>query len=191
MRASWLTAIAIPVAALLGSAAPARREGPTVAVVDLVRLIVSNRWAVDENKKNEEWFRQKSAELEALRNDGPDAMSKLRARLDALQPGSDEYVETELQLRRLGEQPKALQLVYENALDARVAQIFAQSYGRVARAIDAYAKERQIDLVLQYRSEAVPATSRAEVVGEIVRRTVVAWSSELDITEAVLTILDR
>ena len=178
-----LALFAIPTGIVGSSAQPATS---CVATVDMGRLMSEHKEYLEDRKAVDLWqqemrgmFEKKAADLMQLQED-----------LMQWEPDSDRYAEgvNDVEMERFHLDLMQKQVARE--FDKKIVKSLSGAHQRAVAAVEEYREANGIELVIQHNSEPVRGRNGEEVVGEILLRSVVAFSPQLDITEAVLTILN-
>jgi Skp family chaperone for outer membrane proteins len=163
-----------------------RVEPPRIAVIDMSRLVRDHVQSKSELEMLEQW---KDA-TEKLLDERQKAYNAEVDGLEQFKPDSEEARRKAHELRvkkfDLEQQVNA----YKEDRERRRAKAIADSHARVVAACRTYLDTHDLDAVLQFASTPVSGMTSNEVIPEIVVRTVVAYRKTIDVTDAVLAILD-
>ncbi len=161
-------------------------EGPKVAFIDMSKLVSQHKQSQAEQTLIQQWHDAMRKLLEADDKN----LQSMRGTLDTFKPGTDEWKKQQQDIKleefKLSQKAKGL----DEEFDAKVARSLIDAHSRVAAACKTYLEGHDLDAILQFTSGAVSGNTRNEVIPEIVVRSVVAHRAALDITDAILAILD-
>jgi Skp family chaperone for outer membrane proteins len=171
--------------AALGVAAR-RVEGPRIAVVDMSRLVSSHKQSREEQQFIEQW----RDTMKKLLDEKDKDYRAVQAELDQFKEGSEEWKKKvkEVKVRKSELQIEAASL--DEDLQNRIGTSLKNSYARAVAACKAYQEANDLDAVLQYSDAPIDGTKREEIIPSIMVRPVVSHRKTLDVTDAVLAILD-
>ncbi len=178
--------LALILAAAVASVAVRPSDTPKVAFVDMSKLVSQNQKSQAEQSLIKDWKEASDKLLEKMGKDFKAAQDAL----DQFKPGSDDFRKKVAELKveefKLNQQQKSL----NEELEVRISHSLADAHARVVVACRTYLKSHDIDAILQYTSTPVAGNTRSEVFPDIVVRSVVAYRDTLDVTDAVLAVLD-
>ncbi len=180
-----LLALTIPAAVAWTSANRPENSPLTVAVVDLGKLIKANPDYLSAESQIDEWRESQQAQLDTETKE----LESRRAELDSYRPGTEEFEQLLEDLEVMKFLLDRRVSLLNDQLDKRRAAALAAGYKTVESAVEQVRQERGIGIVMQYNPNAIAGMKREIVAAEIVPRAVLAFSDQLDITEAVLSIL--
>jgi Skp family chaperone for outer membrane proteins len=173
------------VVAALGVAAR-RAEPSKVVYVDMSRLVSEHRQSREEQQAIRQWYDTSQKLLDEKQKQYKERVGEL----DQFAEDSDDYrsraKDLKIQKFTLESEFNSLQEEFKR----KVAHSIAESHARVVGACKTYLDANDLDGVLQYASTPVGGSSNSEVIPEIVVRTVVAHRKSLDVSDAILAILD-
>lgn len=176
---------------LLGAAATAIAaarpvEGPRFAAIDIQRLVSKNAKIKEAQQLVDQWFKAN----QKLLDERSKAFMTEKAELDSFAAGSQAWLDKSRELRVKKAGLEADQAALQDELEFRVAKAFSDSHTRVSAACAKYMESRELDGILQFNDSPVSGTRSGDVFNEIVARTVVSHRKSIDVTDAILAILD-
>ncbi len=161
------------------------QTGTNVAVVDIPHIFKNFtrfKQAMEDIKKDVDGFRDYMNEKQ----------QQLRSQAEKLQlykAGTDEYRDVEESIARLRMEVELERAKRQKEIMEREARVYFNAYREVEAAVDAFASERGIGLVLHYSGEEMDPNSRDSIMQGINR--VVVYQDRLDITRIILDQLNR
>jgi Skp family chaperone for outer membrane proteins len=164
--------------------APARRRSP-IAVVDISYIFKNHhgfKAAMDRMKKEVEAYEE---HLRTQQN----ALMKEKERLSDYRPGSENYDALERSLADKGAKLQVDMQMKRKEFLEREARVYYDVYRLVAAAIQGFAEQNGIELVLRYSGEPMDPANRQSVLQGVNRPIV--YHRQLDITREVLDRLNR
>jgi Skp family chaperone for outer membrane proteins len=177
-------------------AAPAPVAPPPVASASLALKIgvVNLQSVIDGYKKTKdvekEIQRQKQQEEESIAKIDEE-LSKLRDQLEALTPGSELYRQTSEKIAMATAARKYKTDNLYQSIREHLNKQFAGLYNEIRSAIDRYAKENGYSFI--FKAESLPnASSEAgDISSQITFRTVLYSPKEADITNDIISLLNK
>ena len=166
--------------------AATRLDPPRIAVVDMARLVSQTKRSKDEQALIIQWRDAKRQMLEET-----DKRLRLqKAELDAYRAGSEEHHAKSLELRIEGMKLENEAKWLDEETQRKLAKSISEAHARVTAAAQSYLESHDLDAVLQYSSTPVDGDVAGGVISEVVVRCVVAHRKAVDVTDAVLEILE-
>jgi Skp family chaperone for outer membrane proteins len=182
-----LALLMVPAAAAWNGTRPPLETTSRVAVVDLIRLIQEHNEALADQQKIEAWLQQ----MQDLYDSQEKELETLRDELEQFRPGSDEFRQAREDLQVQGFRLEIRRKELPQELDEMISQALTRAYQRAIAACEQYREQSDIDVVHQLHSAPLTGRNKDELLGGIVLRATVAHRPQLDITDAVLTILNQ
>jgi Skp family chaperone for outer membrane proteins len=105
-------------------------------------------------------------------------------KLQKLRPGTPQHEQTQLLLARLQTELKLYGQRLQQDFAQREAILYAELYGHISSAVEQYAQQHQIRLVLRSNEITIDPQNRNSVLGAVNRDVV--YQQGLDITDAIL-----
>jgi len=161
--------------------------GSSVAVCDVVEVFNSYDRARDLTEK----LNERRAEIERENRERLDAIEAIQTELEGLREGSPEYEKRFEEMQRLSINRKAW-LQYEDQLALREHhRLTREMYEEVTSMVGRTAAERGYDVVIYVERGPVRSENTQELLAEIARRRVLYAAERVDLTDTVLTELNR
>ncbi|HET6163560.1 MAG TPA: OmpH family outer membrane protein [Planctomycetota bacterium] len=161
-------------------------DATKIAFIDMSKLVSQHKQSQAEQTLIQQWHDAMRKLLEADDKN----LSALRGTLETFKTGSEEWKRQQQEIKleefKLTQKAKGL----DEEFDAKVARSLIDAHARVAAACKTYLEGHDLDLILQFTSGPVSGNTRNEVIPEIVVRSVVSHRAALDVTDAILGILD-
>lgn len=185
---SFARRLAVPALLLFAyvSVGFAPAEGPKIAFIDMSKLVSQHKQSQAEQTLIQQWHDAMRKLLEADDKN----LQTMRGTLDTFKAGTDEWKKQQQDIKleefKLSQKAKGL----DEEFDAKVARSLIDAHARVVAACKTYLEGHDLDAILQFTSGAVSGNTRNEVIPEIVVRSVVAHRTALEVTDAILAILD-
>jgi Skp family chaperone for outer membrane proteins len=194
-RLALLMAFAAPIAA--SAEAPvsawdavvnARRfsQPHRISLIDMAKVFKSSR---EFNHLREE-LKNLIQSTEAVGKAMAGEIQGLKIALNALDKGSQAYVNQEARLKRKEFDFESFRRDQQRDFLRREAAIYRRVYDQVAEVTSSYAREHRIDVVLRFNSEPLDETDAQKLI-EGMNRQVVFFEKGLDITDEIITAINR
>ncbi len=178
--------IALPVLVAGAASSTLRQDPPRIATVDLPRVIREHELSKRDYEEIDHW---KKGTEKMLEEQG----KELKRRQDALEnmdPANEEYRKELDSIKVEGYRLKVQEESLTKELERKTAQALSQAHRRAVEACKKHLDDHGLEAVFQVNPAPVGGKNREEVVNEIVLRELVTHRADVDITEAVLAILN-
>ena len=176
-------------AAAPSTAAPAARSaaptGGAVAVVDISQIFKGHAGFTEEMER----MKTEVQEYEVTLRDRHQALAAEREKLNAFKPGAAEYEKLE---RSLADKAAELQIdtqLKKKDFLQRESKVYYDVYRQVKAAIEEFAQQKGIDIVLRYSADEIDPNDRASVLQGVNQDLV--YHNNLDITPFILDRVNR
>jgi len=172
------------------AAAESRQVSPPlakVAVVDLFRVLAEAKPFVAEQDEIRRWIEaEKRTNLDVKKGE----IAAKEAELEVFDRASPEYrkLANQLDFDKLGFEHEFQRLERERV--RRITDSQRRAFAEATRVVADYAKSQGVTLVLQLRTGELRGEAQSELTSEMYLRDVLYHDASLDITSAVLRILD-
>ena len=183
-----LALAAVLAGALLAHAAAPPARAPRLAMVDLTVIFRDYKAAQDLMEELARNLRESLDQLEALQRE----ISAIRRSMQDYAMGTPERLAQEEKLAEKARVARMLSMEAQTKESSLRARMLKSIYADAMEAVEAYALEHDLDLVLKQQSFRLPGEERdepastAEAVHELSQRTVLFAKPEFDITAPIL-----
>jgi len=166
--------------------APKAQPAP-VAVCDVVEVFNNYKRSADLKID----FDKRKERIEAENKKRLDAIDMVKGEMEGFTPGTKDYEERFEKLQRLSIERQAWLKYQEFLASKEQLQVTEDMYRQIRQAIETIARKRGFDVVLYRERKELPTESMAELLNQIERRKVLYFAESVDITEDVLTEINR
>lgn len=161
-------------------------DTPKIAFIDMSKLVTQNKQSLAELALIQQWHDAMRKLLEADDKN----LQSMRGTLETFKAGTDEWKKQQQDIKleefKLNQKAKG----FDEESDAKMARSLIDAHSRVSAACKTYLEGHDLDAIVQFASGAINGNTRNEVIPEVVVRSVVAHRAALDVTDAILAILD-
>lgn len=170
-----------------GSGAPAAAVAHKVGLIDMAHIFKNYKKfdALREDLKNE------IASSDAKAKQMVTQLKALDDQLKQMKQGSPGYVEKEKQLLQVNSDFEAFRKGAQRDFVRKESQIYKTVYLEVSDAVEKYAYHYKLTLVMRFNREELEGADEPQDVLNRMNRQIVYFRPEDDITEPVLTFLNR
>ena len=189
VMAAVLAAITLGITSYSTSAAGAAAVGkasPRIAVVNLRTIFQRNKLNEDFDAKLAQDKEKAMGEVEAITK----KIDAIKADMKTRASGSNDYLNLMSQVLEQQGLLQAKKEYYQQYVDSRQQQFTEEVYTKTKEAIADYASKNGIDLVLVKDEIQLPAASPNDLMPALSTRKVLYSAPELDITDAVLEMVN-
>lgn len=165
---------------------PAPTAGPRLALLDVSRIFKNHQRFKSMMEDMKADVERAEAQVKAER----DTIGKMAETLQDLRKGSPDYKQMEEDLAKRQADMAVRVNLQKNEFLQREAKIYNAVYQEIWQATDYFCKQHQIDMVLRFNGEEVDV-DRPDSVLTHINKPVVWYDRGLDITDAILTDLNR
>ena len=168
------------------AAAARPAAGPTIALLDIAYIFKNHSRFNGMIEEIQADLKRFQAETTAERN----AISQLNERLQQYHRGTPEYKSLEEEITKRQAGLAARVELQKKEFVRREMKVWCNAYKEICDATDYYVQQHGIDMVVRFNGE--PADpEQPDSVGAFLSRQVISYRSNLDITGAILQMLNR
>jgi Skp family chaperone for outer membrane proteins len=191
MRPRWLTWVFIVALAATAArgAEPEREARPAlkIGVVNVPKVFANYKKTQDMDRELRNTREQKQQVADEKRNE----ITKLRDSIALLEIGTDERKKLEDDLQKKQVEFQSFQKITADTLVNKRRDLTEKLYAEITRCIADHAKEQGLDAVLKMDDTPLTSETVDELIFKINQKHVLYASPRVDITDAVLTRLNK